>query len=204
MKEILLPMQYSSIHSDHSLFFFSHQPHLSLPTKVYLYQVGGMKKIVGEGMIDHLFEIPDSKIGTYGMLPYYVKHVKKDEKLYDQIMEIYEMKTEEYDDSIKLYYLFWKEGFQRHILENKGLTMEEMEISQTCRDKSMKLCFECDRWLMDLGFYDVYGESQRTHFVEIKDKILYETPISLSDFQKESGEKIRRVSHWMYVQKRVL
>lgn len=163
-----------------------------------------MGKIVGEFKIKDIVNIPKSKAGAYPFLLYYAENILKDKESVKAIEKIYDIRLNNYNDSLKLYYIFNPEALEMINKTNKSvdfssMTREEYFKYKEKEEKSMKIWEDCDNWLRSIGFYNENDESFYKNYIEIHDYVKYKKPFELSEFKNQKGEVIKKAPQsWCY------
>lgn len=176
-------------------------------TKIYMYEAkknGGSGKVVGEFQINEIEKLPTTKVGTYGLLPYFCEHILQDEVALTQVKAAYAISVPNYDKSIKLDYIYNLE-FLRKLSKGEDfsfldMSREEFLNYEINRKKAEKLIKACDEWLYNIGFYNQYGETNYHYYLGISNVLKYESPISVSEFKNVKGENLTKPPQsWCYV-----
>lgn len=158
---------------------------------IYFFERGSSNKIIGRCKLGTIHFIESAKIGTYGMLPFYVKYILEDNYLSRQIEKVYELKLDNYDKSLKLDYIYNLEGLKKLQKDENfsffSLSQNEMTNYLEKQEMSKKLVNDCDIWLREQGYYDRYEETNYHYFIECNNLELID--LNLSDFSKHSIPK---------------
>lgn len=176
---------------------------------VYMYETkkdNGSQRIVGEFEIADIQRLPLSKVGTYGLLPYFCKNILRDKEALEQVEKAYDINLPNYDNAIKLDYLYDLDLLTK-LSKNEpfsffDMSFDEVQIHENNRKKADNLIKLCDNWLFSIGFYNQYGETSYNYYLEIKDILKYEVPLNLVDFKNTKDEKLKTPPQsWCYVKR---
>ena len=178
---------------------------------IYLYETSknkGRKKVVGEVTIKDIQPIPRSKVGTYGMLRYYISNILKDEDLLKQLDIALSYNIPGFDPIIKVDYMFMPDKMEERFL-NEDITSDIVNLMNfhtkevnANLEKSQQLMTDCDNWLKDIGYYNECDETNYRNYIELENPICYEAPRDLSDFTNLKGVTINKAPQsWCYVNK---
>lgn len=178
---------------------------------IYLYETSknnGRKKVVGEVKIKDIKEIPKSKCGCYGFLPYFAENIIADKEIKDAIMYAYNFDLPNYDGIFKMKWMFLPKHLE-HFKETgefpNFFLMEEEELDDYEKKSSaaQSVLEECDNWLDSMGYYNEFYESYYKNYIEVETPIRYTTPLNLEDFVNLKDEKITKAPQsWCYVKER--
>lgn len=176
---------------------------------IYLYETSknkGRQVIVGEVKIKDIQPIPRSKVGCYGLLPYYAQHIVEDKEISDAIMFAYNFDLPNYDGIFKMKWMFLPEALKKfketgHLPDYIRMKEDEFEEYQQKSFKAQLVMEHCDEWLSSIGYYNECDETNYRNYIEVEDPIRYKTPLKLEDFKNLKGEKITKAPQsWCYVE----
>lgn len=177
---------------------------------IYLYETSknkGRKMVVGEVKIKDIKPIPKSRVGCYGLLPYYAQHIVKDEETKSAIMFAYNFELPNYDGIFKMKWMFLPESLKKFKETGKlpdyiRMDNDEFNDYEKKSFKAQLVMEDCDEWLKSIGYYNELDETNYKNYIELENPIRYSKPIPLENFRNLQGNKITRAPQsWCYVQK---
>ena len=182
----------------------------SIGDTIYIYETfknNGRKMVVGEVKIKDIKEIPKSKCGCYGLLPYYAQHIVTDEETKKAIIDTYNVVLPNYDGIFKMKWMFLPKYLEKFKATGRlpdFMLMKDEEFKEY-EEKSFKaqlVMEDCDNWLRDIGYYNEYDETFYKKYIELEKPYRYKTPISIKNFKNLKGEILKKAPQsWCYVQK---
>lgn len=182
----------------------------SIGDTIYIYETfrnNGRKMVVGEVKIKDIKEIPKSRCGCYGLLPYYAQHIVTDKEIKKAIIDTYNIDLPNYDGIFKMKWMFLPKYLEKfkatgHLPDFMLMKDEEFKEYEEKSFKAQLVMEACDDWLRDIGYYNECDESYYKKYIEIELPLRYETPIPVENFKNLKGEKITKAPQsWCYVQR---
>lgn len=178
---------------------------------IYIYETfrnNGRKMVVGEVKIKDIKEIPKSRCGCYGLLPYYAQNIVTDEEIRKAIIDTYNFDLPDYDGIFKMKWMFLPKHLEKfketgRLPDFMLMKPEEFDEYEKKSFKAQLVMEDCDDWLRDIGYYNECDESYYKKYIELELPQRYTTPIPVENFKNLQGEAIKKAPQsWCYVQKR--
>lgn len=182
-------------------------------SKIYFYESKGTGagKVVGKATISKIIDMADNKpkLGTYFLLPYYVKIYGTDEEK-RTVEKAMKVNLTKYDNSLVLNYLFNDEALDYMLKTNSppssswrdkySSTPDGIRLMNDWNQKENDLTSKCDMWGSMIEFYDRDDESFWHYAMELSDIVKYDEPMNISDFTGRNGKPLMKAPQsWCYV-----
>jgi predicted transcriptional regulator len=166
---------------------------------------GGSGSVVGHVKIKEIIEIPHHKVGTYFMLPFYVKKYGTEEEK-NTVKKAMTINLKEYDNSLVLSYLFQKNALD--YMKEKSRPPEiwplykgDLRKYNEAKHKEKKLYDRCDKWAKEIGFYNKYDESNWKYAILLINPVRYEEAKMISEFKNKKGNYLKKAPQsWCYIE----
>lgn len=176
---------------------------------IYVYETknnSGSGSVIGSVKIKNIISIPKVKVGTYFLLPYYVKKfgTEEEKKTVKKAMGI---ELNGYCNSLVLNYLF-QDAALSYMASTKSppspwpLYGSGLMDYNNAKRKEDDLCGRCDKWGNEIGFYDEYDESNWKIAILLENPVLFKTPRKIEEFRGRNGNNLTRAPQsWCYLQR---
>ena len=168
---------------------------------VYETKTTGCGKVIGYFEVAAINKIDRklSKVGTYYHMDDYAR-MFCDVETQNMINKAKEISVNGYNNAIVLSYLFQDEKLD-YMLKHKKLPeriflptkTKEYKEYNLAKEKEDKFCYECDKWLTSIGYYNRDDESTWKYEITIKNPTLFKEPIEITKFKtkENNGEFVK-------------
>lgn len=176
---------------------------IAIGDKVFMYETyfdGGAKRVVGEFIIKSIRELSmHTRCGTYNYLDYYAKHILKDEDAFNRIERCKKINVSNYYQDVVFSYMYLDKCLD-FIEKNDKLPPSPILDQEfwDMRAKADDFLFNCDNWLIKIGFTNGSGYCYPYGF-EIENYYRYDTPIPITEFSLPNGKRLEKAPQsWCY------
>lgn len=176
---------------------------LTTGIKVYIYEparYGGCRKVVGEFTVGNIIRT-DYHIGCYAFLPYFCENILNKPEYAEKFEKALRIDIPNYKKGVSVEFALCPECFNYLVTNHKWPPFSMSYAENSEYKQTQEIIRLCDDWLMKMGFYNEYGESNYQYAYEILNPVLYDNPKPLSDFQKLDGAVLTKAPQsFVYVQ----